>query len=424
MKNLDLKKKIKENKENNKRIIPITYSYKEKRDKILNESEKEKFSDELKKIKEKSIDNIELLKNKAIGNLEKNGFNVFEAKDSQQAIKKIKEIIGDEKLIVKSKSITSNEISLKEALKDKELIETDLGDFIVQVFKKEGIHPVTPALNLSPEEISKKIKEKFNVSVKSTPEEILKFVRKYLREKIFKAKVGISGANVISSEGSVFILENEGNISLVSRIPDKHIILASFDKIVEAREDALKIVRAAGVFASGQDYPVYVNIISGPSKTADIQKQLITGAQGAKEVHLILIDNKRSEILNSEFKELLNCINCGACVNICPVYHQIFAEYGNKYFPGAKGVISSYFNDSPQKAYENGAFFCTTCKQCKENCPMKIDLSDMMKKLRKELVNNKIEPDSAKEMIKNIKEKGNPFGEIKKGNIPDKLYCC
>ncbi|NMB67038.1 lactate utilization protein [Candidatus Woesearchaeota archaeon] len=424
MKNIELSKEIEKNQETQKVILPIMYSYKDKRDKILSEEEKEKFRDELRVIKEKSINNIFELKRKTIKNLENNGIKVIESKTTKDAINEIRKIIGNEKLIIKSKSNTANEIGLNDALKDKELIETDLGDFLVQIFEGKDLHPVLPAVNLTPEEISTKIKEKFNIKIKANPEEIAKFVREHLREKIFNAKIGITGTNVISSDGSVFILENEGNISLTSRIPDKHIILTSFEKIVESKEEALKIIKALGVFGTGQDYPVYVNIISGPSKTADIQNQLITGAQGAKEVYLILLDNKRTEILNSEFKELLYCINCGACLNFCPVYHQIFTRYGAKYFSGAKGVISSYFKENSKEAYNNGAFFCTTCQQCKENCPMKIDLSSMMRNLRKELVNQNIEPDSIKEMMKNVKEFGNPFGKIEEGKTPDKLYCC
>jgi len=423
MKSIDLTKEIEKNKETQKVILPIMYSYKEKRDKLLNEEEKEIFREELRKIKEDSINDIHNLKKKAIENLTKNGIKVIEARDSNEAIKKVREIIGKEKLVIKSKSNTANEINLNEELRDKELIETDLGDFIVQIFDGEDLHPVLPAVNLTPEEIAKKIKEKFEKDIKPNAEDIAKFVREYLREKIYKAKIGITGANVISSDGSIFILENEGNVSLTSRIPDKHIILTSFDKIVNTREEALKIVKAAGIFGTGQDYPVYVSIISGPSKTADIQNKLITGAQGAKEVYLILLDNKRSEILNSEFKELLYCINCGACVNFCPIYHQIFTRYGASYFPGAKGVISSYFKESNKYAYNNGAFFCTTCKQCYVNCPVKIDLSNLIRNLRKELVKEGIEPETAKEMIKNIKNFGNPFGNLE-GRTPDKLYCC
>jgi iron-sulfur cluster protein len=423
MENINLKEEIKENQENQKIILPIMYSYKDKRDNLLSEEEKLNLTNELRKIKEKSIDNIFELKKKAIKNLENNGIKVLEVKTSEDAVKEIRKIIGDENLIIKSKSNTANEINLNNELKDKELIETDLGDFLVQIFEGKDLHPVLPAMNLTPEKISEKIKEKFNVNIKPDSKEIVKFIREYLREKIFKAKIGITGANVISSDGGVFILENEGNISLTSRIPDKHIILTSFEKIVETKEEALKIIKALGIFGTSQTYPVYLNIISGPSKTADIQNELITGAQGAKEVYLILLDNKRTEILNSKFKEILYCINCGACLNFCPVYHQIFMKYGSEYFLGAKGIISSFFKESPKNSYNCGAFFCTTCKQCKENCPVGIDLSSMIRILRKELVDQKIEPESVNEMTKNIKEFGNPFGELN-DKTPDKLYCC
>jgi len=424
MKSINLTKDIENNKETQKIILPIMYSYKEKRDKIINEEEKEKLRDELRKIKEDSISNIFELKKKALANLTKNGIKVIEAKDSKDAIKKIKKIIGKEKLIIKSKSNTANEINLSYELRDRELIETDLGDFLVQIFNSKDLHPVLPALNLTLEKISKKIKEKFKKEIKPNEEDIVKFIREYLREKIFKAKIGITGANVVSSDGSIFILENEGNISLVSRIPEKHIILTSFDKIVKTREEALKIIKATSIFGTAQDYPVYVNIISGPSKTADIQDKLITGAQGAKEVYLILLDNKRTEILNSEFKELLYCINCGACLNFCPVYHHIFSRYGARYFLGAKGVLSSYFKESNKDSYNNGAFFCTTCQMCYENCPVKINLSNLIRKLRKSLVKEGIEPDSVSEMIKNVVKYGNPFGKIEEGKKPNKLYCC
>lgn len=424
MKSINLSKEIERNASTQEVILPIMYSYKEKRELILSEEEKNEFRDELRRIKEKSLNNIRELKKEAVEKLIKNGVKVIEARDSSDAIKKIRAIIGKEKLVIKSKSNTANEINLNAELSDIELVETDLGDFIVQMFEGKDLHPVLPAVNLTLQEISKKIKEKFNKEVKMVPEDIAYFVRNHLREKIFKAKIGITGANVISADGSIFILENEGNISLTSRIPEKHIILSSFDKIVSTREDALKIVKAAGVFGTGQDYPVYVNIISGPSKTADIQNKLITGAQGAKEVYLILLDNNRSKILDTEFKELLYCINCGACLNFCPVYHQIFTRYGTSYFSGAKGVISAYFKESKKDAYNNGAFFCTTCKQCYENCPVKINLSDLMRRLRKELVLMGIEPDTVREMNENIKKYGNPFGEIDENKKPDKLYCC
>jgi len=312
---------------------------------------------------------------------------------------------------------------IKELLKDKEIIETDLGDFIVDMCEKEDVHPVLPAVELTPKYIVKFIEKKFGKKVEPKAEEIAKFVRNHLREKICQAKIGITGANAISSEGSIIILENEGNISLVSRIPDKHIIISSFDKIIPTTKEALEIVKAAGIYGTGQNFPVYVSIISGPSKTADIQNKIITGAQGAKEVYLLLLDNGRNEILNSDFKEILYCINCGACLNFCPVYHQIAQNYGSKYF-GSKGVLFSSVSENLKKSFDSGAFYCTTCQSCKQNCPIKINLPDLMIKLREKLVKEKIEPENSEVMIKNVKEFGNPFGKVEEGKTPKNLYCC
>ena len=410
--------------ESQKNFLPIMYSYKEKRDKIISEEEKIQLKKDLRKIKEDSINNIENLKKSAIKKLEENGVIVIEAKDAIQAEKEVRKIIGNEKLVIKSKSNTINEIELNEKLKDLDLIETDLGDFLIQLSEKKDLHPVLPALHLTPEFIVSVLQKKFNVKIKPEPQEIVSFVRNHLREKILKAKIGLTGANVISADGSIFILENEGNISLVSRIPEKHIIISSFDKIVSTREQAMQLVRAASIFGTGQEYPVYVNIISGPSKTVDIQNKLVFGAQGAKQVYLILLDNGRQEILNSVFKELLYCINCGACLNFCPTFHQIFTRYGSKNFSGAKGVLTSFFRESSKRTFENGAFFCTTCKTCKENCPLDIDLSELIKLLRIELSKKGFEPDSNKLMLDNVKKFGNPFGKVEKGKTPEKLYCC
>jgi len=418
-----LEKDLKENEGFKKAILPVLYSYKDKRDAALSPEEREKERDALRKIKEYSIEHMKELKERAVASLMRNGIRVIEAKDSEDARQEILKIIGKERLIIKAKSNTASEIGLAKALRNRELIETDLGDFLVQVSGDEEMHPVLPSIHLTPEMIAKTLREKLGADVKPEREAIVAFVRVYLREKILKAKVGITGANAITSDGSIVILENEGNISLVSRIPDKHIVISSFEKIVPSLEDALHVVRCSALYGTGQAFPSYVSIISGPSKTADIQNEIVIGAQGAKEVYLILVDNGRSEMLNSEFKELLYCINCGACLDFCPVYHNLARRYGSKYL-GARGVIFSAFDEGLKDSFEHGAFFCAMCKACSENCPARIDLPGMMRKLRQRLVEKGIEPLSAKEMIANTEKFGNPFDEIKKGQMPGKLYCC
>lgn len=403
----------------------VVLEYRQKREKALlkNNLDKEKFRKELYEIKKISISDIKNLKNKAIERLKENGIEVFGAKDAKEAREQIEKILEGKKKIIKSKSSAFNEIETKGFLADKELTETDLGDFLVQIFGEKEIHPILPALHLTPEKISQKIKEKFGKKIDPKPETITNFVRNLLREKVFRAEVGISGANVITSDGKILILENEGNISLVSHCPDVHIIVSGFGKIVSNLEDALKIVKASAIWGTGQDFPVYVSIISGPSKTADIQNQTIIGAQGAKKVYLILLDNGRSNILKEGFEELLYCINCGACLNFCPVFHQIGRNYGDKYL-GSKGIIFAGLSENYKKAVDSNCFACTLCSACFENCPLKINLPELIKKLRSFLEKENLQTKENREMIEKIREFGNPFGKIKKGKIPEKFYCC
>jgi len=403
----------------------VVLEYRQKRGKALKKQglDYEKFREELYQIKKSAIENIEKLKAQAVKQLKANGVNVFEAKNAVEARKIINKILSGKQKIIKAKTNTFGEIENEGFLADKQLIETDLGDFIVSLFKTKEAHPVLPAIHLTASEIAQKIKEKFGQEVEPNPQAIALFVRNYLRKKITQAEAGISGANAITSKGQIVILENEGNISLVSRLPEVHIVIAGWEKIVPTLSDALKIVQASAIWGTGQEFPVYVSIISGPSKTADIQNQTIIGAQGAKEVNLILLDNGRSKILKAGFGELLYCINCGACLDFCPVFQQIGVNYGDKYL-GSRGVIFAGLSESLKKALLANCFACTLCSLCFQNCPVKIDLPEMMKKLRDYMSRENIQTKENQEMIEKIRQFDNPFGKIEKGKIPQKLYCC
>lgn len=413
-----LSKEIKEN------IWKVVFEYKAKREKTLADLglNPEKFRDEFRKMKEDAFRDVENLRKQAISNLEKNGIKVFETKNAAEAQKILKDLTADEELIIKAKTSAADEIGVDEVLKDK-LVSTDLGDFIMSISGARDMHPVFPSYHLTPKQISEIIKQKFGEEVAPDAQSIAAFARKYLREKMISATAGITGANVITADGRIVLLENEGNISLVSRLPEKHIIISGWEKIVPTMEDAMKVVRAASVWGTGQDWPVYVSIISGPSKTADIQNELVIGAQGAKEVHLILLDNGREKILKDGFEELLYCINCGACLNFCPAYHELGTKYGDKYL-GSKGIILSAFMVELLRAKESGCYSCTLCSACQENCPAKIDLPGMMKKIRGKLNAENLETEENKKMIRNTREFGNPFGEISEDGTPKELYCC
>ncbi len=410
-----------ETKEN---IWKVVFEYKSKRGKTLANLglDGEKFRDEFRAMKEKIFSDMENLRRRAVENLSKNGIKVFEASDTAAAQKILKDLTSGDQLIVKAKTTAADEINVDEVLGER-MISTDLGDFIMSLAGARDMHPVFPSYHLTPKQISEIIKNKFGEEVASDAKSIAAFARKYLREKMTAATVGITGANVITADGRIVLLENEGNISLVSRLPAKHIIISGWEKIVPTVEDAMKVVRAATVWGAGHDWPVYVSIISGPSKTADIQNELVVGAQGAKEVYLILLDNGRSKMLKDGFEELLYCINCGACLNFCPAYHQLGTKYGDKYL-GSKGIILSAFMVELLRAKESGCYSCTLCSACVENCPAKIDLPGMMKKIRGKLNEKNLETEENKKMIGNTRKFGNPFGEISEDGTPKELYCC
>ena len=411
----------KETKEN---IWKVVFEYKAKREKTLADLglDPEKFRDEFRKMKEGAFRDMENLRKRTVENLTKNGIKVFEVKNAAEAQKILKDLTAGVETIIKSKTSAADEIEIDKILGDK-LVSTDLGDFITSIAGARDMHPVFPSYHLSPKQISEIIKQKFSEDVPADAKSIAAFARKYLRKKMAEAGAGITGANVITADGRIVVLENEGNISLVSRLPDKHIVISGWEKIVPTVEDAMKVVRAAAVFGTGQDWPVYVSIISGPSKTADIQNELVVGAQGAKEVYLILLDNGRSQMLKDGFEELLYCINCGACLNFCPAYHQLGTKYGDKYL-GSKGIILSAFMAELLSAKESGCYSCTLCSACLENCPAKIDLPGMMKKIRGKLNAENLETDENKKMIGNTRKFGNPFGEIGDDGTPKELYCC
>lgn len=400
-------------------------NYKTNRDEALKRINEKELKEKIKRIKEYSIDNLDSLKSKAIENLERQKVKIFEAKTAEEACEIALKLIPKKQLIIKSKSNTIKEVGLLDHLeKTNEVVETDCGDFIVQITDENASHTLSPALHIPLKKITQTIKKKFHKTVKEDPKAIVDWVRGYLREKIIKAKIGLTGANAISADGAIFIVENEGNISLVSRLPEKHIIITGIEKIVPTIQDAITLCHASGIWGSSVSMPTYINVIGSPSKTADIKKETIYGAQGAKEVYLILVDNGRTQMIKDGFKELLYCVNCGGCLYFCPVYRQIFDNYGFHYI-GGKGVAMATLQDGMKKGFDSGLYFCTTCQACKENCPFEIDLPELIKKLRKKTVESGIETKTNERMMENIRTMGNPFGdEVKDGKIPKELYCC
>ncbi len=386
--------------------------------------EENQYKEKMTAIRKKPFEDFEKNLKMAKENFKKRGFKVYEAMDAKEARNFLNKIIGKNKKISSSKTNTGREIEIKKVAEKFDWSETDLGDFIVKMFKETDEHFVLPAIHITAEMIVEKIKQIYKEDIEADPEKLTHYLCQKIREKILRAEVGVTGANFFTQAGQVILLENEGNISLVSRLPKKHIVLCGIDKITESVEDAVKLCQTAAIFGTGQDITQYISIISGPSKTADIENQLVEGAQGAQEVHIILVDNGRREMIKRGFGDILRCINCGSCINFCPVYNQKGSQYGNDGYIGSKGIVFEAVQKGLKQAQQVGSHNCNLCDSCYRNCPMKIALSEMVRQIREEQELKRIQSSANKEMLGKIKKDGNPFGGKSDEKIPDKLYCC
>jgi L-lactate dehydrogenase complex protein LldG len=338
------------------------------------------------------------------------------ARDAEECRNYILKICLDHgaKLIVKSKSMVTEEIFLNDLLMDRgiEVVETDLGEWIVQLRGEKPSHIVGPALHVPREEVAKLFSK---ITGRLLPPDNIPLLtavaREKLREKFVNADIGVSGANVIAAEtGTVFILENEGNARFATNAPPVHICVSGIEKLVPTVEDAMLISRVIAPNATGQLMPVYISLISGPSRTGDIEMNLSLGVHGPKEFYLVLIDNGRSEMINDpDFKEASYCIRCGACLNECPVYREIGGHVWGYRYMGGIGAVWTMFTHGLDKAAPI-AFTCATCARCKAVCPMEIDIPSMIVKLRSRLLKAGYIPPPFINTIESLKSYSNPFG--------------
>jgi len=294
-------------------------------------------------------------------------------------------------------------------LKEKniDIVETDLGDRILQLKKTDNrpVHPTGPASHLNVGEIANIVNDSLDVNVESVPREIMEVVRSDVLNRLKYANVGISGANAIASEeGSCVMVHNEGNISIVS-LKDLHIIVAGIDKIVPSLEDAISVVKLETIFATGNYVTSYMNVISGPSKTADIEKKLLKNMYGAERVVVILLDNGRSEAT----EECLYCIGCGNCVVHCPVYNAVGNEFGFNNYLGGRGVAMSKFIEDDETCFNSGLYMCTLCGLCTLNCPVSIPTNEIIENMRKLSIDVGFYPKAHGRIKDNISKNNSPF---------------
>jgi len=387
-------------------------SFRTNRDKAIRKyPEVEEKRKKLRKVKEFVLTHLDEMVKITIESFETMKGHAYYAKTVKDALKIFDEIIGSGKIIVKSKSITSEEVDLNEFLEERgnAVYETDLGEFIVQNLGGKPMHILSPAIHVPKEKVAELFSKITKQKVPPDVNQLVSIARNLLREKFFEADVGISGANAISANtGSIFVIENEGNARFTTNAPPIYIALAGIEKIVPTLMDGMLLVEVVSRYASYY-VPSFVSIISGPSKTGDIEKIPVYGVHGPKEVHLILLDNGRSEIAKDPiFREALYCIRCGACLYECPIYALTAGYFGYKYFGGIGAIWTAFIAGGLEKAFPI-AYTCTLCGRCVKACPMEIDVPEMVLKLREILSRKNYIPKFVENMVHKILAGKTPY---------------
>ena len=363
----------------------------------------------LREIRLKTLDNLFFYLDKAKNMIERAGGNVYTARDKDSALKIIGEIC-EGKIIVKSKSLTTEEIGLNAYLEKlgSEVWETDLGEFIVQLEGSKPMHFVTPSIHIPIERVAELFSKFAGRKIPVDANALVSFAKKFLREKFVKADVGITGANVVVAEtGSIFLVENEGNIRFVSNAPPIHIVLVGMEKIVPSLEHGMLYIDVLSKYA-GYIAPSYISIISGVSKTGDIEKIIIRGVHGPRELHVVFLDNGRSEMLRDPvLREALLCMRCGSCLYECPVYGVIAGYFGYHYFGGIGTIYMSF--TEPKENIVPLLYSCMLCGRCKSVCPMEIDVPNMILELRRRFSGMDLVPSKIRMLMEQTERSGSPY---------------
>lgn len=366
-----------------------------------------KFS--IKELKKRNLTEWKKLLARAVKQLKENGCQVFYAEDGKKVINYIKKIV-DGDLIVKSKTNTGKEISLVKNLEQMglEVVETDLGDRIVQLDGSNPSHPLVPALHIPRSRVLKLFAPNYETTENPSAEEIVTLARVNLRDKILNSDIGISGANAITAqEGLICLVENEGNQRLVTSIPRKHIVIVGIDKIVEDISEATRVAKTASIFGLGLKTAGYISFIKGPSTTGDLGFEIVKGMHGPKEVHVIILDNKRTNIIKSPYQEVLLCISCGGCVNYCPVYEQIGSKFGAG--GGGRGALFHGLTRGLREGFQAAIDACTLCGACVQSCPTSIDVPNLIIRMRQEARSKKLRLAKHTQIKNQVLSEWNPF---------------
>ncbi len=373
---------------NHEEIITLRKSFDSVKQRQQNNYDLEDRKEKLKEARKLCVGNEELLE-EALEKLRNNGIKVYLAKEKHDAIQAILNEVGEEKLVVKSKSNVTKEIELTKTLEEKGItvVETDIGDRILQIMNAYPSHPTGPVAHLSVKRIASVLATYYKRQIREEAEDIVNVVREDILFHLKHARIGITGANAITiEEGAILLAHNEGNIYEVMK-KDKHIVITTIDKLYPNIESAINMIKIVSFNATGSLIPSFIEVISGLSKTADVEKKFVKGIHQPYEIILILLDNKRSELAKHEFKELLYCVGCGNCLLYCPMYNVIGNEYAENNYLGGRGLAyNSVYSNMKNPKLE----LCLRCGKCKQYCPLEIDIPNIIRKIRSKTTSSEL----------------------------------
>ncbi len=341
----------------------------------------ETYRERAREIKREAIDHLDLYLERFTAQVEENGGQVHWARDADEANRIVVEIARRAGIreVVKAKTMLGEEIELNQALERNGIrpIETDLGEFIIQLAGERPSHIVGPAMHKSRTEVARLFAEKLEppgAPVSDDPARLTKIARRRLREQFARARMGISGANfAVAETGTIVLVENEGNIRLSTTIPRIHVALIGIEKVIPRFRDLAVMMRVLPRAGTGQKLTAYISLLNGPAKQNE---------DGPEEVHVVLVDNGRVGMLaDPKMREVLNCIRCGACLNVCPVFHKIGGHAYGWVYSGPIGALVTPQLLGLERAREL-PFASSLCGACKDVCPVKINIPDLLLHLR------------------------------------------
>jgi len=337
-------------------------------------------------LKKHTLENLDYYLEQFQAALQARGGKVVYCKEGSEVVEFLAGLARERRaeVIVKSKSMTTEEIHFNERLAEfgVEPVETDLGEYIIQLTHQRPYHIVAPALHMTRYDVARVFQERLGVENETEPEKQTRIARRMLREKFLAADIGVSGANfLVAGSGAVVLVENEGNARMATTLPKVHVAVAGIEKMIPRAQDLAVFLKLLGRSGTGQPLTVYTSFLTGPRREGEVD--------GPEEFYVVLLDNGRTRLLaDREKRESLFCIRCGACLNHCPVYRKIGGHsYPTTYSGPIGAILTPQYLGAKHSPWL--PFASSLCGACAEVCPVKIDIPKILLDLRSEAVKAK-----------------------------------